>query len=142
MFREIEELKSGNKGNDTASTNQIEALRMELDQKEKLNSSRIRELEATVKKLEKENSKLKENEVDPPQTEDIGMFQIYFRSTLSENCPRKQYLKPNKGIQKNEENLGSDEKELLLQETIDGLNAKIFQIQSDHEKELEMIMVR
>ena len=45
---------------------------MELDQKEKLNSSRIRELEATVKKLEKENSKLKENEVDPPQTEDIG----------------------------------------------------------------------
>lgn len=115
-FREIEELKSGNKGiNDNASTNQIEALRMELDQKEKLNSSRIRELEATVKKLEKENSKLKENEVDPPQTEDIG-------------------------IQKNEENLGSDEKELLLQETIDGLNAKIFQIQSDHEKELEMIM--
>jgi len=113
--KEIEELKSGNKGNDTASTNQIEALRMELDQKEKLNSSRIRELEATVKKLEKENSKLKENEVDPPQTEDIG-------------------------IQKNEENLGSDEKELLLQETIDGLNAKIFQIQSDHEKELEMIM--
>jgi len=111
--KEIEELKS--KGNDTASTNQIEALRMELDQKEKLNSSRIRELEATVKKLEKENSKLKENEVDPPQTEDIG-------------------------IQKNEENLGSDEKELLLQETIDGLNAKIFQIQSDHEKELEMIM--
>ena len=80
MFREIEELKS--KGNDTASTNQIEALRMELDQKEKLNSSRIRELEATVKKLEKENSKLKENETDPPQTEDIGMFQIYFRSTF------------------------------------------------------------
>ena len=51
-------------------------------------------------------------------------------------------MKLNKGIQKNEENLGSDEKELLLQETIDGLNAKIFQIQSDHEKELEMIMVR
>ena len=71
-FREIEELKSGNKDNDNASINQIEALRMELDQKEKLNSSRIRELEATVKKLEKENSKLKENEVDPPQTEDIG----------------------------------------------------------------------
>ena len=78
-FREIEELKSGSKGNDTASSNQIEALRMELDQKEKLNSSRIRELEATVKKLEKENSKLKENEIDPPQTEDIGTVQIYFR---------------------------------------------------------------
>ena len=76
-FREIEELKSGNKGNDNASTNQIEALRMELDQKEKLNSSRIRELEATVKKLEKENSKLKENEVDPPQTEDIGTVYCY-----------------------------------------------------------------
>jgi len=68
----------GNKGNDNASTNQIEALRMELDQKEKLNSSRIRELEATVKKLEKENSKLKENEVDPPQTEDIGTVYFYF----------------------------------------------------------------
>ena len=78
-FREIEELKSGSKGNDTASSNQIEALRMELDQKEKVNTSRIRELEATVKKLEKENSKLKENEVDPPQTEDIGTVQIYFR---------------------------------------------------------------
>ena len=52
---------------------------MELDQKEKVNTSRIRELEATVKKLEKENSKLKENEVDPPQTEDIGTVQIYFR---------------------------------------------------------------
>ena len=77
-FREIEELKSGNKGNDNASTNQIEALRMELDQKEKLNSSRIRELEATVKKLEKENSKLKENEVDPPQTEDIGTVYCFF----------------------------------------------------------------
>ena len=51
---------------------------MELDQKEKLNSSRIRELEATVKKLEKENSKLKENEVDPPQTEDIGTVYFYF----------------------------------------------------------------
>jgi len=113
--KEIEELKSDNKGPDNASSNQIEALRMELDQKEKLNLTRIRELEATVKKLEKENSKLKENEIEPPQTEDIG-------------------------IQKNEENLGSDEKELLLQETIDGLNAKIFQIQSDHEKELEMIM--
>ena len=50
---------------------------MELDQKEKLNSSRIRELEATVKKLEKENSKLKENEVDPPQTEDIGTVYCY-----------------------------------------------------------------
>ena len=77
-FREIEELKSGNKGTDNASTNQIEALRMELDQKEKLNSSRIRELEATVKKLEKENSKLKENEVDPPQTEDIGTVYCFF----------------------------------------------------------------
>ena len=50
-------------------------------------------------------------------------------------------MKRSKGIQKNEESLGSDEKELLLQETIDGLNAKIFQIQSDHERELEMIMV-
>ena len=50
---------------------------MELDQKEKLNSSRIRELEATVKKLEKENSKLKENEVDPPQTEDIGTVHCF-----------------------------------------------------------------
>ena len=50
-------------------------------------------------------------------------------------------MKRNKGIQKNEENFGNDEKELLLQETIDGLNEKIFQIQSDHEKELEMIMV-
>ena len=78
-FREIEELKSGNKGiNDNASTNQIEALRMELDQKEKLNSSRIRELEATVKNLQKENSKLKENEVDPPQTEDIGTVYCFF----------------------------------------------------------------
>ena len=78
-LREIEELKSGNKGiNDNASTNQIEALRMELDQKEKLNSSRIRELEATVKNLQKENSKLKENEVDPPQTEDIGTVYCFF----------------------------------------------------------------
>jgi len=51
------------------------------------------------------------------------------------------FCKRTEGIQKNEEYLGSDEKELLLQETIDGLNAKIFQIQSDHEKELEMIMV-
>ena len=111
---------------------------MELDQKEKVNTSRIRELEATVKKLEKENSKLKENEIDPPQTEDIGTVQIYscFFFDLIE-----LYLKRSKGIQKNEESLGSDEKELLLQETIDGLNAKIFQIQSDHERELEMIMV-
>ena len=65
---------------------------------------------------------------------------IAFFKTYSSSFFRNLY-KRTEGIQKNEENLGSDEKELLLQETIDGLNAKIFQIQSDHEKELEMIMV-
>ena len=77
-IREVEHLKSSSVAEESAaSTNQIQALRNELDEKENIHLGRIKDFEKTIERLEIENSKLKNDQFERPDTEEIGKGKLF-----------------------------------------------------------------
>ena len=82
-FSEVEHLKSnGSDGDVNSLQKQVEALRNELDEKEKYFNERIKTLQDNNRKIENENLRLKKEQVEDVETEEIGIFCSYIKKMI------------------------------------------------------------
>lgn len=91
-------------------------MRNELDEKEKIHLGRIKDFEKTIERLEIENSKLKNDQFERPDTEEIG-------------------------IQKDDDEKSEINKDAIYKEALEALQSQIFDNQITHEKEMQALMI-